>query len=131
MLAVDTNVLLRVFVADDALQHAAVKRLLNRAEKAGETILVTIPVLCETLWTLRSRHGLDRAACAAFLDSLLDNRMFVLDQSACVRRALARYRVGGGGLSDYLIHELASASKAQPLYTFDKDLLKEAGFKQP
>lgn len=131
MIAVDTNVLLRFFIADDVLQHAAAKRLLKRCEAENEQLYVAVPVLCEVVWALRSRHDANRETCAGMIEDLLDNDLLVVEQAAAASRALLRFRKGQGDYSDYLIHELSSAASAKPLYTFDKALLKEAGFAKP
>ena len=56
MIAIDTNVLLRYLLADDAVQHnkAALKI------KSSQPVLITDIVLVETVWTLTGqRYKLD------------------------------------------------------------------------
>ena len=131
LIAVDTNVLLRFFVNDDELQHAASKRLLASAAKAGHGVFVAVPVLCEMIWVLQARHKLAREACAQLLESLLDNALFQLDQASVVRAALSRFKSQPGGFSDYLIAEIATANGAKPVYSNDRALLKSPGFAKP
>ena len=61
--AIDTNVLVRVLVQDPtaAAQCAAAKRVVADASASGEPLLVTLCVLLETEWVLRSRYKVDRA----------------------------------------------------------------------
>ncbi|MES2682323.1 MAG: type II toxin-antitoxin system VapC family toxin [Pseudomonadota bacterium] len=131
LLAVDTNVLLRVFINDDELQHAASKRLIAQAAKAGHRIFIAVPVLCEMVWVLQARHKLSREACVALLDGLIDNTLFLVDQVNVVRTALARFSTQPGGFSDYLIAEIAAANGAKPVYSNDRALLKSPGFAKP
>ncbi|MDO9453677.1 MAG: type II toxin-antitoxin system VapC family toxin [Stagnimonas sp.] len=131
LLAVDTNVLLRVFINDDELQHAASKRLIAQSAKAGHRIFIAVPVLCELVWVLQARHKLGREACVALLDGLLDNALFLVDQVNVVRAALARFGAQPGGFSDYLIAEIAAANGAKPVYSNDRALLKSSGFAKP
>lgn len=131
LLAVDTNVLLRVFINDDELQHAASKRLIAQAAKAGHRIFIAVPVLCELIWVLQARHKLSREACVALLDGLLDNALFLVDQINVVRAALIRFGTQPGGFSDYLIVEIAAANGAKPVYSNDRALLKGPGFAKP
>lgn len=131
MIAIDTNVLLRVFVKDDELQHAASKRLIGKAAKNHEQVFVSLPVLCEMIWVLQARHKLGREHCADLLQSLLENALFVLDQAPVVRRALLRFREYRGGFSDSLIAEIAAGAGVARVYTNDKALLREAGFAKP
>ena len=131
LIAVDTNVLLRVFVNDDELQHAASKRLLSSTAKAGHRIFVAVPVLCEMIWVLQARHKLSRDACVQLLDGILDNSLFLIEQASVVRLALARFGTQPGGFSDYLIAEIAAANGARPVYSNDRALLKSPGFAKP
>lgn len=127
----DTNVLLRVLINDDEVQHAASKRLIAQSAKAGHRIFIAVPVLCELIWVLQARHKLSREACVALLDGLLDNSLFLVDQANVVRAALARFEKQPGGFSDYLIAEIAAANGAKPVYSNDRALLKSPGFAKP
>ncbi len=49
-IAVDTNVLVRAAVRDDAEQTGAATRLMGRAEM----VAIAVPCLCEFVWVLRS-----------------------------------------------------------------------------
>jgi predicted nucleic-acid-binding protein len=49
-IAVDTNVLVRAAVRDDAPQAAAATKLMARAE----IVAIAVPCLCEFVWVLRS-----------------------------------------------------------------------------
>ena len=51
MIAVDTNVLLRYLLNDDAAQADMAANLI----KGGDTVLITDVVLVETLWTLSGK----------------------------------------------------------------------------
>ncbi len=57
----DTDVLVRFLVADDPDQAAAAAALLERAE----AVVLTVPVLCELTWVLRSVYGIARADIAS------------------------------------------------------------------
>ena len=61
----------------------------------------------------------------------LGGRAVTLESQGAVRAALTRHREGRGDFADYLIHELATAQGVSQLHTYDKALLKEAGFIKP
>ena len=52
MIAIDTNVLLRYLLADDAGQYRRAKKLIERKAPA----LITDVVLAETVWTLMGKR---------------------------------------------------------------------------
>ena len=57
MIAVDTNVLVRLLTGDDPKQESAARSLFAR-----ESIWVAKTVLLETNWVLRSLYGFDESA---------------------------------------------------------------------
>ena len=56
MLGIDTNVLVRFLVRDDPEQFERARRLIKREVGGGETVLISLLVLLETEWVLRSRY---------------------------------------------------------------------------
>jgi predicted nucleic-acid-binding protein len=65
---VDTNVLVRAVVRDDAKQAKLAAKLLTSAE----VIAVALPCLCEFVWVLRRVYGFTPADVAAAIRALLD-----------------------------------------------------------
>ena len=62
MPALDTNVLVRYIVQDDAAQLAAAKRLIGRCVAQGSTLFIPVTVVLELEWVLRSRFEFDKGA---------------------------------------------------------------------
>ena len=58
MLGLDTNVLVRYLVRDDEAQFEKASRLIKREIGVGEAVFVSLPVLLETEWVLRSQPDL-------------------------------------------------------------------------
>lgn len=67
-IAVDTNVLVRAVVRDDARQAKIAAKLLTDAE----LVAVALPCLCEFVWVLRRVYDFTRADVAAAIRALLD-----------------------------------------------------------
>lgn len=65
--AVDTNVLVRAAVGDDAAQARVAARVLTQAE----LVAVALPCLCEFVWVLRKVYGLRTEDIAAAIRALL------------------------------------------------------------
>ena len=129
MIALDTNLLVRLIVHDDEAQARAVERLLVRARRDQTPLFVADVVLCELVWVLTRRLGLGRADIAVALDRLLRTELVVVADATVTARALAGYRDGKGDFADYLIREQAFASEATEVVTFDRMLKGEAGFR--
>lgn len=65
--AVDTNVLVRAVVRDDAAQARVAAKVLTDAE----VVAVAMPCLCEFVWVLRKVYGIQTKDIAAAIRALL------------------------------------------------------------
>ncbi len=55
MLGIDTNVVIRLVISDDAEQTRRARKLVEQTLSDDEPVLVSLPVLLESEWVLRSR----------------------------------------------------------------------------
>lgn len=117
MRAVDTNVLVRLIVRDDARQVAAAEAFVERGAWAS------LLVLAETVWVLRVVYRRDHEEIAVALDLLLHHARLVLQDADVVAAALAEYRSKPTlGFSGCLVLEMARKAGHLPLGTFDQAL---------
>jgi predicted nucleic-acid-binding protein len=122
MLAVDTNVLVRLIARDEPKQVAAAERFVARGAWVSHL------VLAETTWVLRAVYALDADAVAAAIDVLLNHRDLSLQDPDVVESALEQFkRRPALGFSDCLVLEIARKAGHLPLGTFDKTLGKLDG----
>jgi predicted nucleic-acid-binding protein len=131
MIALDTNVLVRFLVADDAQQHLQAVASIERALASDAAVLITSIVLVETVWVLRRSYRLTRAEISAVLHRLLAARQVELHGRDQVVRALRRFEAGKGDFADYMIAEQTAAKGAKVVVTFDRALMAEQGFAPP
>lgn len=122
MIALDTNVLIRLLIEDDPKQTLVARELLEGKIANGETCFVSDPVLCEIEWVLVSCYGVPRERLLAIVQEFASNSHFVFEDRTVLRGALDAYTHGKGDLSDYLIHGKAMAREARATYTFDRGL---------
>lgn len=129
MIALDTNILIRVLVADDPKQTATAERLLREASEEGELCFISDPVLCETEWVLDRSYRISRAEILTVFESLLSRRnLFAFEDPGVLRKALDAYRKGKADFSDFLIGAKAEAQGARTIFTFDRALSRQQGF---
>jgi predicted nucleic-acid-binding protein len=131
MIAVDTNVLVRFIVRDDARQSGRARRLFERLQSDGEQAYVSDVVLCELVWVLERSYRVTRPEIAAVLARLIRARSLLFDSTERLARAIERHRIGKGDFADYLVSEHAAARDCEHVVTFDRALLREAGFEAP
>jgi len=124
VIAVDTNVLVRVLV-DDPDQPKQVKAARAHAKRAKQVFVPQI-VQAETVWVFESAYDLDKPVILDVLEHLLHNKAFVLQGEAVFQSALAAYRTSNADFADYLIHAECEFAECQ-LVTFDKRLAKRPG----
>ena len=128
MISLDTNVLVRILVADDPRQTHKATELIKLLDENDEEAHVSDIVLCELVWVLGSGYGHDRDAIAAALTRLLAAKQLRFDSAETVFRALKAYEKGKGDFADYLIREHARSAGCDTVVTFDKKLLNEEMF---
>jgi predicted nucleic-acid-binding protein len=128
MIAVDTNVLVRWFVEDDARQVAVARGLLAERQRSDEPILLSPLVLAELEWLLRSNFRRSKDDILNVLGILCDEPAVVIDDRSCVEVAIASWREGRAGFADYLIAALARERGASTVLTFDRDAARSAAF---
>ena len=128
MIALDTNVLVRFLVEDDAVQLARARRLLQKTVESNSFCYVSDVVMCELVWVLERSYKLRRAEIGRGLGRLLRAGNLTFSSSEKLARALEAYDAGRGDFADYVIREHARASGCEAVATFDGDLLKEPGF---
>ena len=113
-ITVDTNILVRAVVQDDAKQASAAAALLKQAE----LIAVTLPCLCEFVWVLRRVYRFRQSDISAALDALLGAENVVVNRPA-VDAGLA-VRDAGGDFADGLIEYEGKWLGGETFVSFDK-----------
>ena len=119
MRAIDTNVLVRLLVRDDAAQARAADDYIAKGAWVSHL------VLAETIWVLSAVYQRSAAQQIALLDVLLMHQSLVIQEADVVAAALAHFRRKPAlGFSDCLVLEIAHKAGHTPLGTFDKALGK-------
>lgn len=122
MRAVDTNVLVRLLVRDDARQTEAAEDFVSRGAWVSHLVLV------ETLRVLDAVHGRTAAQQAMAVELLLDHEQLSLQEPDVIAAALARFSARPGlGFSDCLVLEVARKAGHLPLGTSDRKLARLEG----
>jgi predicted nucleic-acid-binding protein len=118
--AVDTNVLVRLLVADDPAQTKRATVFLE----ARRPVWISTVVLVETVWVLKTVYGWSKAQILAMLHTATNSQEFAFQAVEPVRRAADLYASGKADFSDCLALELARAEGHLPFATFDKATAK-------
>ncbi|MEI8266583.1 MAG: type II toxin-antitoxin system VapC family toxin [Betaproteobacteria bacterium] len=118
MRAVDTNVLVRALVRDDAAQATKAEEVLARDE-----VFVPVTVMLELEWVLRSRYGFTAERVAQALVLLCALPRVCVGEADAVRQAAARV-AKGWDFADALHHALSQG--CEDFLSFDEQLVKRS-----
>jgi predicted nucleic-acid-binding protein len=122
MVAVDTNVLVRLITRDDAKQVTAAERAVVKGAWVSHL------VLAEMTWVLSAAYELSAAKIAVAIEMLLNHRGLAVQDPDVVAAALENFRAKPAlGFSDCLVLEIARKAGHLPLATFDKTLSRLDG----
>lgn len=127
MIALDTNVLVRVLVGDEPVQTKRAERAFVEHAK-GDGVFVSLVVLAEVAWVLSGAYEWDRPTIHGRLSRLARTRGVICEELELVETALEEYRVGKADFADYVIVGRSRSAGAE-LITFDKRLAREVGVK--
>lgn len=128
MLGLDTNVLVRFLVRDHEPQFQKARRLIEREVAAGRAVFVSLLVLLETEWVLRSRYELQKPALVATLSTLLAARGIELEDEAVVEETLYLWQDIPVEFADCLIGAHHRRHGCQATVTFDAKAARLPGF---
>jgi predicted nucleic-acid-binding protein len=119
MIGLDTNIILRYIAQDDEVQSP---KATSRIEQLSESRpgFISLVVIVETAWTLRSFYRLSDAAVATTIERLLQASEFVVQDEQQVFYAIAIAKEGRASLSDALIGALGSKAGCDHTLTFDR-----------
>jgi predicted nucleic acid-binding protein len=118
MHAIDTNVVVRYLTGDHPVQSARARTLVD-----GTDVWVSLTVVLETVWVLRSVYETSAPRCIAALRGFGGLPRVTIENPAAVARALA-WAEGGMEIEDAL--HLAQASGCEGFMSFDRALVRAA-----
>ena len=126
MIGLDTNVLVRYIMQDDAKQSASANRLVESlsVESPGFVPLVSV---VELAWVLSSAYELDRDQVVQVFESLLRTKEIVVERTEIVWKALRVFQSANADFADCLIERSAAVAGCDRTMTFDRGAAKGCG----
>ncbi len=128
MKGLDTNVLVRYLVQDDATQAKRAAKEIETGSDAGEVFFIADVVVCELVWVLDRAYRYSRAQIGEALEGVLQTRSFSFADKDLLWQGLGDYKKGRGDFADYVIGRLGEKSGCDKTVSFDRALKGEARF---
>ena len=119
MIALDTNVLVRYLVQDDAAQAQVANEVIESLSDHDQGF-ISREVLIELVWVLERAYRFSRGEIAEALDALLASTELHVEVMDDIGIAIERYRLDGFGFADLMIAAAAKREGATELVTFDR-----------
>jgi predicted nucleic-acid-binding protein len=122
MIGIDTNILLRFVLADDAGQFSAAQAFF--AERNDTTpAYVSLLVTAEVIWNLATK-GYSKAEIATAFRNLLDAEGLVFEAEDFLDVLFDEKRTVAADFSDHIIAHLAEKAGCSSTVTFDRKAAK-------
>ncbi|GIK26614.1 MAG: PIN domain-containing protein [Rhodocyclales bacterium] len=120
MTGLDTNVLLRYIVRDDAVQAKAASRLIEERCSKERPGHVSHVVLAELAWVLGRGYGYAKEEVVKVLAAILTSAELRVQEAAIAWAALRAFQSGQADFADYLIGAVNAERGCETTFTFDK-----------
>ena len=120
MPGLDTNVLVRWLMDDDARQAARVQKLFDEVLEQRSTLFVPSTVILELEWVLRSCYDFDKSTVLGAFNALLETQELEFQDEPAFERALGLYREGSADFADCLHAGQCGSAGRVPMITFDE-----------
>ncbi len=126
MLGIDTNVLIRYLTRDNQPLYENARRLIDREVAKGKPVLVSLLVLLQTEWVLRSRYEMAKAEIIAAFSALLDTADLAFEDEPSLETAIYTWKESAVDFADCLIDARNRRLGCRATATFDSKALKLA-----
>lgn len=124
MKAIDTNILIRFLIGDDALQAKKVYAIFKKAESEKQELFVPLLVVLEMIWVLDSVYDIARSKILEAISDLLLLPILKFDQQSALQQLIHSAQGNKYDLSDLLIAHSAKANGCETIITFDRKASK-------
>jgi predicted nucleic-acid-binding protein len=128
MIGLDTNILVRLLVEDDAAQTERARHFVARYCTPESPGFINCVVLAEFVWVLSSIYRFGRREIAGAIEILLAGRDRVIEHREEVQRALVEYNTSGIGFTDAMIARINLVQGCEATATLDRNATKLTGF---
>lgn len=127
MIGLDTNVVVRLLLADDKGQTQRAVKVLERAQADGIAVMLTLEVIQEVEWVLRSSAKKTKSEFLGVARKLLETRDIEIHNEAVLEQALRTYEKSTADFSECLFLAHYQQLGCESMLTFDIKAARMAG----
>ena len=119
MIGLDTNVVVRLLLADDHAQTQSAVKFLKTARTRGTEVKLTLEVIQEVEWVLRSSAKKTKLEFLGLARQLLEARDIEINNEAVLEQALRTYEKSTADFSECLFLAHYQQLGCDTMLTFD------------
>lgn len=119
MIGLDTNVIARIVLADDAVQTRQALALLARAQAAGETVVLSLATVLELEWVLRGVAKLAKSQVSLVFKQLLETEDLQIPDEQILEQAIYIYESNKSDFAECLFWAQYQRMGCRVMLTFD------------
>lgn len=127
MIGLDTNVVLRLLLNDDPAQKMRAAKLIQQAKKLDPRTIITLAVVLEMEWVLRSRAKMSKTQTLIVFDLLLESYDIEIDNEKALEQALHIYANTAADFAECLFLAQYQRMGCDTMLTFDAKAARMAG----
>lgn len=118
---IDTNIIVRFVVGDDANHLNIINKEFKKKEDAGEYFLLSPLIIAESIYVLESFYKYLRSDITSAITKFLNLRIIRLDEEIVILRAIGLYDENNLSFPDCYLAAKCLVNNEE-LFTFDKRL---------
>ena len=127
MIGLDTNVVVRLLLADDHAQTQRAVKFLETAQTRGTEVILTLEVIHEVEWVLRSSAKKTKLEFLGLARQLLETRDIEINNEAVLEQALRTYEKSTADFSECLFVAHYQQLGCDTMLTFDAKAARMIG----
>ena len=127
MIGLDTNVVLRLLLNDDLKQRQRAVKAIQQAKVLSVRVTITLAVVLEMEWVLRSVAKMTKPQVLSVFDLLLESYDIEIDNEKALEQALHIYANAAADFAECLFLAQYQRMGCQTMLTFDAKAARMAG----
>ena len=127
MIGLDTNVVLRLLLNDDLKQRQRAVKAIQQAKVLAVRVTITLAVVLEMEWVLRSIAKMTKPQVLSVFDLLLESYDIEIDNEKALEQALHIYANAAADFAECLFLAQYQRMGCQTMLTFDAKAARMAG----
>ena len=126
MTGLDTNVVVRYIMQDDARQSPLATQLIESMSVETPGFITLVSVI-ELVWVFESVYQLNKHQVVQALEGVLSTKELVVERAEIVWKAVRLFQAGPADFADCLIERSATAAGCVRTLTFDRGAVEGCG----